>query len=101
MNTITKSTVLETDKLATLYAGKLPELYPCDFWPLVRQVVAARGATEEHPLELGNVDFWQDGETCAYSIPANTWDLNRVATDLTRYLTAPKVETTPANFACY
>ena len=81
--------------------GKAVELYPCDFWPLVRQVVAARGATEAFPLALGNVDFWQDGETCAYSIPANTWDINRVATDLTRYLTAPKVETTPANFACY
>ena len=77
------------------------ELYPCDFWPLVRQVVAARGATESFPLALGNVDFWMDGENCAYSLPAPAWDLNRMANDLTRYLTAPKLEPTPASFACY
>ena len=81
--------------------GKTVELYPCDFWPLVRQVVQARGATEAFPLALGNVDFWMDGETCAYSIPANTWSIDRVANDLTRYMLAPKAATEPANFACY
>ena len=51
---------------------------------------AAKDATEEAPLKLGNVEFWI-GEgawrgTLIYSIPSYSWEKESVQSDLTAFL---------------
>lgn len=55
------------------------------FYDLLRKIDVE--FTEESPLLLGNVEFWQDAdEKWCYSLPGEKWDVVSVRDDLIKIL---------------
>lgn len=57
------------------------------FSPMIRAAIEKNGAQNaagHRSVNLGNVEFWLEGEDLAYSLPTSQWDVRSVSNDLSK-----------------